>query len=127
MTRLTINLPDDLAKRITSMARSRGCKEPEIAVELLRSSIVSHDVSDDLEAVKDLSDDEVIAMADLRLTPEDDARLSELLDLNGEGALTAKQRRELDALMKIHNEALLRKAQGWAEAVRRGLRPPISP
>lgn len=126
MTRLTVDLPDDLARSLTLLARSRGCREPEMAVELLRSSVVKREVEATLDAMKGLSDQEVIALADLRLAPKDDKRLSELLELNGEGALTNKQRRELDALMQIHNDALLRKSAGLAEAVRRGLRQPLS-
>jgi hypothetical protein len=58
--------------------------------------------------------------------PQQEARLHKLLDLNSEGNIEAKQRRELDALMEVYHDALLRKAMGLAEAVRRKLRPPIS-
>ena len=51
----------------------------------------------------------------------------ELLDLNGEGRLTATQKRELVELMRIHDVRMLKKALGWAEAVRRKLRPRLSP
>jgi hypothetical protein len=43
-----------------------------------------------------LSDDEVLALAELRLADEQDASLSELLERNREGALDADGQRELD-------------------------------
>lgn len=127
MTRLTVDLPDDLANSVTLMAASRGWDAPQMAIELIRSSLSLREAEDDLAAMQTLSDNEVIAMADLRLSPADDARLSELLELNSEGEITSDQVGELDKLMVIHDDALLKKSLGWAEAVRRKLRQPISP
>jgi hypothetical protein len=126
MTRLTVDIPDDLANSIAMMAAVRGYETPQMAIELIRSSIVQSEVEKSLEEAKGLSDEDVIAMADLRLSPEENQRLSELLELNSEGAITAEQSAELDDLMQIHNDALLKKSLGWAEAVRRKLRAPIS-
>ena len=127
MTRLTVDLPDELAQSVALMAASRGWNAPQMAAELIRSSLASREADADLETLQGLTDEEVLELADLRLTPQDDARLHELLELNGEGALTAKQRRELDALMRIYDDALLRKSMGLAEAVRRGIRQPLLP
>lgn len=109
------------------MAANRGFDTPHMAVELMRASISQREAGEEREALKELSDEDVLALAELRLTAVQDARLHELLELNGEGAISAPQRRELDALMEIYDDALLRKAMGWAEAVRRKLRAPISP
>jgi hypothetical protein len=127
MTRFTVELPDDLAQSVALMAASRGWDAPQMAAELIRSSLADREADAESETLKGLTDDEVLALADLRLTPKEDARLHELLELNGEGALTAKQRRELDALMRVYDDALLRKSMGLAEAVRRGLRQPLVP
>lgn len=126
MTRLTVELPDDLAESITLMAANRGYATPQMAVELMRASVSQREAAAERKALRSLADEEVLALADLTLPPKQDARLHELLDLNSEGRITARQRRELDALMEVYNDALLRKAMGWAEAVRRKLRPPIS-
>jgi len=126
MTRLTVELPDDLAESITLMAANRGFGTPQMAVELMRASVSLREAKRERQALKSLSDEDVLALADLRLTPQQNARLHALLDLNGEGKIDAKQRRELDSLMEIYDDALLRKAMGWAEAVRRNLRQPIS-
>jgi hypothetical protein len=69
-----------------------------------------------------LSDAEVLACADLQLPAAQDQRLSELLNRQQEGSLPEPDQAELDALMQLHYQGQLRKAQGLAEAVRRGLR-----
>jgi hypothetical protein len=72
--------------------------------------------------VEELSDDEVLALAELRLTDEQDARLSGLLERNLEGALDAAGQRELDEMMRLYEQGLLRKSQALKVAVRRCLR-----
>jgi len=52
--------------------------------------------------VKELSDDEVLALSELRLADEQDASLSELLERNREGTLDAYGRRELDEMMRLY-------------------------
>jgi len=51
--------------------------------------------------VEELSVDEVLALAELRLTGEHGASLSRLLERNREGALDADGRRELDEMMRL--------------------------
>ena len=75
--------------------------------------------------VEELSDDEVLALAELRLTDEQDASLSELLERSREGALDADGQRELDEMMRLYEHGLLRKSQALKVAVQRGLREPL--
>jgi hypothetical protein len=97
----------------------------EIAIPMLPSDSGSGDTS--AAEIASLSDAQVIALADLQLPPDDDARLSELLYRQQAAALTDAERVELSGLMRIYRQGLLRKAQGLAEAVRRGLRPSPPP
>lgn len=73
------------------------------------------------------SSEEVIALADLQMDPTQDQRLSTLLDRQQAGELHVEERVELVALMQMYQEGLLRRAQALAEAVRRGLREPLTP
>jgi hypothetical protein len=127
MTRFTVELPDEVAEGLALMAASRGRNPFEMAADILLTFMSQSATRDELDSMKRLSDEEVIEMADLRLDSEEDARLAELLELNGEGALTSEQEKELEQLMRIQNDALLRKSIGLAEAVRRKLREPMSP
>jgi hypothetical protein len=61
------------------------------------------------------------------LPPDQDSRLSELLDRQQVGSLTETERPELATLMQAYHEGLLRKARALEEAVRRRLREPLGP
>jgi hypothetical protein len=124
MTQVILNLPDGLAQQAMSRAALTGGMEDYLAGLIARD--VAGDPEQELRLMESLADEDVLALADLRLTPEEDRRLHELLELNSEGRLTAEDERELNELMKVHDEGMLKKAMGWAEAVRRKLRPPIS-
>lgn len=69
-----------------------------------------------------MSDYEVLALAELRLTEEQDASLSELLERNREGTFDANSQRELDEMMRLYERELLRKSRALKVAVQRGLR-----
>jgi|GraSoiStandDraft_46_1057282.scaffolds.fasta_scaffold191214_2 hypothetical protein len=75
--------------------------------------------------IEELADAEVLALAELRLTDEQDASLSGLLERNREGTLDADGQRELDEMMRLYEHGLLRKSQALKVAVQRGLREPL--
>ena len=77
--------------------------------------------------IAELSDDEVLALTELQLTAEQQAVLSHLLEQNREETLDVQGRRQLDDLMHLYEQGLLRKAQALREAVQRGLREPLQP
>jgi hypothetical protein len=74
-----------------------------------------------------LPDQEVLALTELQLAPEQQAALGELLVQNREGTLDAQGQRRLDEMMRIYEHGLLRKAQALRVAVQRGLREPLQP
>ncbi len=76
--------------------------------------------------VSSLSDEEVVALADLQLAPEQDQRLSDLLHKQQASQLAEAEHIELTKLMQVYQEGLLRKAQALREAVQRGLREPLN-
>lgn len=78
-------------------------------------------------SVETLSDTDILALIDLQLTEEQQATLSRLLTQNREGELDAEGRHQLDALMRLYEQGLLRKAQALRVAVQRGLREPLRP
>ncbi|MCB0185480.1 MAG: hypothetical protein KDE31_14520, partial [Caldilineaceae bacterium] len=77
--------------------------------------------------VDSLADDEVLALTQLALEPNTDARLILLLDRQQSDEITDAEREELDQLMQQYQEGLLRKPQALSEAVKRGLQKPLSP
>jgi len=55
------------------------------------------------------------------MSAAENKRLSALLEKQREESLTPLERNELDALLRVYQVGNLRKAQGLAEAVARGL------
>jgi hypothetical protein len=68
-----------------------------------------------------LSDEDVLKLTVLQMSPAEDRRLSRLLDRQQKGKLTPGERAELSTLMQGYKDGLLLKAQALSEAVRRGL------
>ena len=75
--------------------------------------------------VSTLSDEEVLAWADVKMAPSYDARLGELQGRGKECGLTDVERTELLFLLRMYQVGQLRKSEGLAEAVRRGLHMPL--
>jgi hypothetical protein len=82
-------------------------------------------ISDEAEVEK-LSDARILALANLQLPESQQETLHELLEKNGEGELTKLEKKYLDELMEVYNDALLTKAKALRVAVERGLIEPLS-
>ncbi|MEH2378599.1 MAG: hypothetical protein V7K27_06805 [Nostoc sp.] len=126
-TQIIITLPDDIFQRAERFARLANRDVASILVDTIQLSIppVSGDVTD-LEPVSVLSDEEVLVLTELQMESAQDARLSELLDRQQSGTLSEGDRSELQTLMQVYQEGLLRKATALSEAVKRGLIEPLS-
>jgi hypothetical protein len=125
MTQLTVNLSDHAVQQARALAALEGRDVGEYLSTMVEEKLLA-DPHRELKVLESLSDEDVLAMADLKLSVAEDARLGELLELNREDRLTTSDQSELDELMRIYNQGTLKKAMGWAEAVRRKLRPPLS-
>ncbi len=80
-----------------------------------------------LMPVEELSDEEVLATAELRMDSAQGKRPGKLLDRQQSGKLNEEDRTELVALMQVYHEYLVRQAQGLREAARRELPERILP
>lgn len=126
-TQITITLPDEIYQRAELFARLANRDVASVLADTIQLSIPSVRANVlDLEPISDLSDEQVFALTELQMEPDQDARLSELLDRQQEGLLAEDERLELQALMQIYQEGLLRKATALSEAVKRGLMEPLS-
>jgi hypothetical protein len=125
---ITITLSDDVLRRAEALARRTGRPTPDVVAEAAELSLRPLGVVPVPDRpVAAWSDAEVIAAADLDMTEDDNQRFSELLYRQQAGTLTPADAAELAGRMEQYQEGLLRKAEGIAEAVRRGLRPPPAP
>ena len=126
-TQVTITLSDDIYQRAELFARLANRDIASVLADTIQLSIppIRLDVLD-LEPIADISDEQVLALAELEMEPDQDTRLSELLDRQQAGLMTESERLELQTLMQIYQEGLLRKATALGEAVKRGLVEPLS-
>lgn len=126
-TQLILNLPDDTYERVAQFAAYAKRDVSEVIAAALASSLPSLDAIAQLRNITKLSDSEILQLTELRLAPEIDLHLSELLDRKQAGELTELEQAELAALMRMYEMGLLRQSQALAEAVKRGLIPPLQP
>ena len=69
----------------------------------------------------------MLALAQVQMPPQQGHRLDQLLAQQGETTLTAQEQAEILALMQVYQQLWVRQSEALAEAVRRGLRAPLTP
>ena len=116
---VTLTVSDNVLLYAKTVAIQNRRRIEEVLSEWLEK------VSDESEVEK-LSDAKILALANLQLPESQQETLHELLEKNGEGELTKLERKYLDELMEIHDDALLTKAKAMRIAVERGLMKPLS-
>jgi hypothetical protein len=122
-----INLPDDVYRRAERFAHLANRDLSSVLADTLTRSLPSISANiDTLPPISDLSEQQLMALTQLEMDPAQDMRLSELLDKQQSGTLSPKELQELDDLMQIYREGLLRKAIALAKAVKRGLMKPLN-
>jgi hypothetical protein len=125
---VTLKLPERLvehAKRFGEATQRDVGQVLADALELMWATIGT--VPEFEPPVSTLSDDEVLALTDLKLELVQNERLGELQARGKRQALTEAERAELLALLHIYQTGQLRKSEALAEAVRRGLRDALAP
>jgi hypothetical protein len=119
---VTVHLPDDVYQRAREFAHLLGKDVADVLAETIVLSLAPIGTqSEMMPPVASLEDGEVLRLSESKLQPQQDERLSELLDRQQEGLLTTPEQSELLGLMQVYQEGLLRKAQALQEAVKRGL------
>src|SRR5262249_36056829 len=106
-TQITLTLPDELVQRARGLARRIGCPVDEVLVRFLQSSLAPLGPEAEERPITEWADESVLAAADLRMSPEEDARFSELLSKQQASALTGPEQGELSGLMLAYQEGLL--------------------
>jgi hypothetical protein len=127
-TQLTLDVPDAVVRRaaLVAAATQRGIED--VMREALELAFPALDPSEFGQADSGrLSDAQVLALSQAHLPADVDARLSELLGRRQAGESDEAERAELAALIQNYQSLWLRQSAALAEAVRRGLRPPLEP
>lgn len=116
---VTLQISDSVWHYAKNVAKKSKRRIEEVLADWLEK------VSNEIEVEK-LSDAEVIALAELKMSAKQQKVLHKLLEKNGEGELTTAEKKQLDLMMEDYEIALLRKSQAMRVAVERGLMKPLS-
>jgi hypothetical protein len=114
---ITISLSDKIFANVANFASKTHRRIDEIIVEK-----IERDFSPEIDRpLLNCTNDEVLALANMKMSEAENNRLSELFNNQREEVISPLERNELDALMRVYEVGNLRKAQGIVEAVQRGL------
>jgi hypothetical protein len=124
---VVLTLSDDLYERAKQWASRSQRDVPQTLTDALE--IVLTPVQESRESappVTTMSDAEVLALTQVQMAPRQGRRLDDLLAIQREEPLAASEQAELLALMQEYNRLWIRQSEALAEAVRRGLRQPLT-
>ncbi len=126
---VTLNLTENVYRHAERLAKITGKNVNDILTSMLENSFPQgRSVDTEMrKSFSSLSDEEILALSNLQMEPQQDQRLSELLYQQQARDLNEAEREELERLMQIYKEGLLQKAHALREAVQRGLRAPLEP
>jgi hypothetical protein len=120
---VTLKLPEHLLEYAKRLGAST---QQEIGTVLAESLELLWLTVGEFSPASQLSDAEVLALANSRMDEVQNQRLGELQAKGKTTALTESERYELLALLHIYQLGQLRKSEALAEAVCRGLREPLA-
>lgn len=124
---VTLNLPDKLYSQAAWLAQLLNQDVPGVLSETIENALSPlGTVTPNLKPVKELSNGELLAIADLRMEATQGKRMGVLLEHQQARELSEPERNELAALIQVYHQNLVQKAQALSEAVRRGLREPLA-
>lgn len=128
MVEVILTLPDNLVEQAQSFGRATKRNVETVLADTLEmmwpawGALLKRDYYPHIET---LSDAEVLALADSKMDPTQNERLGELQACGKDKGLAISEQFELLVLMHLYQIGQLRKSEGLAEAVRRGLREPL--
>ena len=117
---VTINLPDRIYANLSSAADKSSRRIDEVIVEKIERDFAI-DAGELEKQIAVCSDEEILELAELKMPPEQDKRLSLLLGKQGERDLTEAEQKQLWELIELNRLNTLKKAFALREMARRGL------
>lgn len=127
---ITINLPESLAASIQRLGEATAREISDVLLDTLEIVLPTLDNLSEMSinsSIPDISDEEVLELANFKMDVVQNQRLGELQAKGKNTGLTAGERYELLILMSLYQMGQLRKSEGLAEAVKRGIKTPLSP
>ena len=123
---VTIHLPDDLYQRAERFARLSNRDLASVITDTVQSLLPPMgNYIDTLQPIETLSDQEILILANSKMAPDQDSRMSFLLAHQRENELIEGEAQELQALIQIYQEGWLRQTTALVQAIERGLMEPM--
>jgi Arc/MetJ-type ribon-helix-helix transcriptional regulator len=128
---MTVEITLHLSEQLIEQAKRFGEATHQEVSEVLASTLenlwqTNLNFPELAPPISSLNDEDVLALASLKMPVTQNDRLGELQQKGKRKSLSETERTELRALLHIYQMGQLRKSEGRAEAVRRGLRTPLS-
>lgn len=124
---ITLTLPDRLIDRAKRLGEQTQRDMETILADTIEMVLPTlENASDRIADMSALSDAEVLKLAESKMDEVQNKRLGELQQHGKQTGLTEAERYELLALLQIYQIGQLRKSEALAEAVTRGLIPPLA-
>ncbi len=117
---VTISLPEKVFANLSNFADKSHRRIDEVIAEKIERDF-SIDTAELEKQIAVCSDDEVLELAEIKMSESEDKRLSDLLSKQNEGNLSTNEQKEMWELMEISRLATLKKAYALREISRRGL------
>ena len=117
---ITVEIPENLYRNVATLARKTNREVNEIIVDKLEEDFSVEEIELGQD-VTDWTDEEVLALANLKIPEAQAARMDELSARRESGTMTKLEQSELEIYLKSVQIVTLRKADGIVEAFRRKL------
>ena len=126
-TKITLNLPDKVYRRIQRLAELAGRDVEATIMETLDGHLPPLSSELDSQPVETLTDQEILTLSESMMDEALSVRMSMLSHKQQMGSINLAERAELHMLLEIFETGQIRRTQALIEAVRRGLiEPPHS-
>ncbi len=117
---VTLSLPDAVAQSAQLEALRTKRTDEDVQLDWL-------DRAAGEPAVEALPDEDVLALRDYEMEPDQQRELSDLLAEQREDSLDPQGRNRLESLMRSYRRGMVLKARALNVAVERGLQAPLAP
>jgi hypothetical protein len=127
---LTINLPEQIVEYAKNLAYSTQRDVSTVisdTLEMLLPTVENLSKNDITGGLSQLSDKDILSLANAKMDFTQNQRLGDLQSKGKITGLTQAEQYELATLIQIYQIGQLKKSEALAEAVKRGLKKPLSP
>lgn len=125
-TKVILDLPNETYARAAQLAQLTNRDVADVLTDALTLSLPPLQRLQNPLPISKLNNDEVLRLAHSQMNAAESLRFSTLQDKQQAGLLNEIERNELARLFEHYQVGLLQKALALAEAVRRGLLPPLT-